>query len=205
MCDVDQHAQTIEFRDRGTAELAQAAMFRRRVVEIGARIGGVADGIVTRMGERQVTRAQRTESSETRQIGAHREAILHRRHDRQDAVTLGGLYLCNGRGYARGDATFGVAHATYCLKHADDTLVRRRIGFRRPQCLRNVGHETAGRQAAALHLREVDPPRSLKERIRSGRPGDVDMRIEGQKPLMEGKGIGRKGFTHDAGRSQISA
>ena len=56
--------------------------------------------------------------------------------------------------------------------------------------LRHVGNEAAGGQATPLHLRQIDTARAIQERVGAGRPGDVDMGVEGQQAAMQGKRVG---------------
>ena len=86
--DIDQHAEPVQLGDRGATERAEAAMLGRRVAEVGARIAGIRQRVVAVMRQRQVARAERPEPREPRQVGAHREAVLHRRDDRQHAVAF---------------------------------------------------------------------------------------------------------------------
>ena len=86
---VDQHAKPVQLGDRVAAERAETAVLGRRVAQVGARIAGIRQRVVAVVRQRQIARAERPEACEPRQLGAHREAVLHRRDDRQLAVALG--------------------------------------------------------------------------------------------------------------------
>ncbi len=202
---IDQHAEPVQLGDRGAAERAETAMLGRRVAQVGARVAGIRQRVVAVVRQRQVARTERPEPREPRQLGAHREAVLHRRDDRQLAVALGRDDLIDGDGDARHDAVLAAPHAADRMQHADGALERGGLALGGAGGLRHVGGEAAGGEAAALHLRQIDPARAVQERIGAGRPGDVDVGIEGQQAAMQRKRVGGEGVVHGAGRSQISA
>ena len=196
--DIDQHAEPVQLGDRGAAERAEAAMLGRRVAQVGARIAGIRQRVVAVVRQRQIARAERPEARQPRQVVAHREAVLHRRHDRQHAVALGRVDLVGGDGDARGDAVLAAPHAADRMQHGDGALERGGLAFGRARGLRHVGDEAAGGEAAALHLRQIDPARAVQERIGAGRPGDVDVRVEGQQAAMQRKRVGGDCVVHGA-------
>ena len=155
--------------------------------------------------QREIARAERPEPREPRQLGAHREAVLHRRHDRQHAVALGRGDFIGGDGDARDDAVLAAPHGADRMQHADGALECGGLAFGGAGGLRHVGGEAAGGEAAPLHLRQIDPARAVQERIGAGRPGDVDMGVEGQQAAMQGERVGGECVVHGAGRLQISA
>ena len=187
VCDIDQHAEPVELRDRRAPERAQTAVFRFGVAEILARIAGVGQCVVTVVREREIASAQRTEARQPRQIGAGGEAVLHRRHDGKHAVALRRLDLRRGDRDAGVDATLAAPHGADREQHRQRALAGRRLTFRGSGDLRHVGGEAAGCQPAALHLRQIDAPRAILERVGAGRPGDVDVGIECQQPAMQGE------------------
>ena len=110
-----------------------------------------------------------------------------------------------GDGDARHDAVLAAPHAADRMQHADGALERGGLALGGAGGLRHVGDEAAGGEAAPLHLRQIHPARAIQERVGAGRPGDVDMGIEGQQATMQRKRVGGECVVHGAGRSQISA
>ena len=196
--DIDQHAEPVELRDRGTAERAEAAVLGRRIAEIGARIAGIGKRIVAVVRQGQVARAECPEPRQARQIVADGEAVLHHRDDRQHAVALCCLDLIGRDGDPRGDAILAAAHRADRLQHGDGALECGGLAFRSAGGLRHVGDETARRQPAALHLRQIHPASAVQERIGAGRPGNVDMRVEGQQAAVQRDWVNGNGVIHGA-------
>ncbi len=102
-----------------------------------------------------------------------------------------------GGGDAGGDTVLGAAHRADRLQHGDGSVVGGGFVFRGAGGLRHVGGETAGGQAAPLHLRQIDTAAAVLERVRAGGPGDVDVRVDGQQAAMQREGVGLYGVIHD--------
>ena len=152
-------------------------MLGRRIAEIGARVAGIGKRIVAVVRQGQVARAKCPEARKARQIVADCETVLHHRDDRQRAVALCCLDLIGRHGDSRDDAILAAPHRADRLQHGDDALVCSGLAFGSSGGLRHVSDETARREPAALHLRQIHPARAVKERIGAGRPGNVDMRV----------------------------
>ena len=189
---IDQHAEPVELRDRGAAEFAEPAMLLREVAQIGARIGGIGQFVVAVMGEGQVARAEFAQARQPAEIGADRVAVLDGRHDGGGTVAPGGLDLVGGNG----NAGVRPAHGADGLQHGDGAGEGGLMAGGIPPSLRDIGRETAGGEAAAPHLGQVDAALGLRERVGSVRPGDVDMGVEGQQFAVQGFAGRRGGFVH---------
>jgi len=175
-------------------------MLRLAIAQVVARIGGVRQRVVAVVRHRHVARTEFGKAGKPAQVGADRETVLDRRHDRQHAVALRRLDLVGGHGERHGDAGVGattrLAHRPDRQQHRFGAFERRRLAGGGARGLRHIGGEEPGGDAATPHLRQVDVPRSVLERIGTGRPGDVDMRVERQQAMMQCQRVGGEGCVH---------
>ena len=127
-------------------------MLGQRVAEIGARIAGIRQCVVAVVRQRQVARAEGAEACEPRQLVAHGEAVLHRRHDGQRTIPLGRFDLIGGGGDARHDAVLAAPHGADRVQHADGRARRPRSrcpGCAQPAARRPRRSRPRGRRAAS--------------------------------------------------------
>ena len=70
------------------------------------------------------------------------------------------------------------------------------LGCRGARGLRHIGDEAGRADPAAAQLRQIDLARAVLERIGTGRPGYVDMRVQGDDGTMDGERVRLHGVVH---------
>ena len=87
------------------------------------------------------------------------------------------------------DIGLGVLDAVDLVEHGDRSRVGCVLGAGGARRLRQISGKTACAEAPANHLRQVDPPRSVLERVGTAWPWNIDVGVQGEHGVVDGQGL----------------
>ncbi len=184
---VDHDAGAIEGRDELLPEGREPAVPGRRVAEVGARVGAVAELVVAEVGDPDVAHAALGPHGHVGDALAQGIGVLHA--DERDALARrDGVAHLLGAGRERDLVGIGRRHALDGAVLELHDLARPGVAFLGQRLLLRVEDEEGRVQAACAHLGQVDLARREASGIRRGGgevERDVDMGVECEEARVD--------------------
>ena len=148
------------------------------------------------MGHCHIDRTALAELRDPGQVRPDGKAIFDTGHDGQNTVPLRRLDRIRPVRDPHRNCRYRTLHAVDLVQHGNGPGIGRILGRRRARRLRHISHKTGRAQPTTHHLWQIDPPRTILERVRPGRPGNVDMCIQRHDGSMDRKRVRLHGIVH---------